>query len=79
MMCIIHYISAMRRLKESNKTVMMLGGADEAPPMIVAQNEMIRLEMEYYQEETMKFSLILLFVFIVSVPVLVYLKGQNVF
>ena len=72
MMCIIHYISALRRLKESDKTVAMLGGHDEAPPMIAAQNEMIRLEKDYYEEETWKFLTILLFIFIVSVPVYVW-------
>lgn len=51
MISLIHYISAKRRLKESEKTVMMMGGKDECPPMIQAQTEMIQLEMEYYRDE----------------------------
>lgn len=51
MMSVIHYISAKRRLKESNKTVMMMGGEVECPPMLLAQRDMIQLEMEYYREE----------------------------
>lgn len=51
MISIIHYISAKRRLQESNKTVMMMGGEDECPPMLLAQRDMIALETEYYHEE----------------------------
>lgn len=76
MMCVIHYISALRRLKESNKTVMMLGGVDEAPPMIVAQNEMIGYEVQYYEEETLKFIMLLIVLLLVSVPAYVwFFKG----
>lgn len=51
MISIIHYISAKRRLKESDKTVMMMGGEGECPPMLLAQRDMIALETEYYREE----------------------------
>jgi len=79
MMCIVHYISALRRLKESKKTVMMLGGDEEAPPMVVAQCEMIQWEMEYYQEETIKFFLWCLAALVIAVPVYVwYFKGHYV-
>jgi hypothetical protein len=74
-MCIVHYISALRRLKESKKTVMMLGGEREAPPMIVAQCEMIQWEMEYYREESVKFGCFCLIVITVLVPVYVYHLG----
>jgi len=50
MISIIHYISASRRLEESKKTVMMLGGEREAPEMVRAQRDMIALEKEYYGE-----------------------------
>lgn len=59
MMSFIHYISALRRLKESEKTVYMLGGEREAPPMILAQRDMIKNEVEYYQEESLKLALII--------------------
>jgi len=56
MMSFIHYVSALRRLKESEKTVYMLGGEREAPPMILAQRDMIKHEVEYYQEESVKLA-----------------------
>ena len=56
MLSFIHYVSAMRRLKESEKTVYMLGGEHEAPPMILAQRDMIKHEVEYYKEESIKLS-----------------------
>jgi hypothetical protein len=57
MISIIHYISACRRLKESEKTVMMMGGETECNEMILAQNEMIKLEKEYYHNEVMKLAM----------------------
>jgi hypothetical protein len=59
MMSFVHYISALRRLKESEKTVYMLGGEREAPPMILAQRDMIKNEVEYYQEESLKLAFII--------------------
>jgi len=56
MISFIHYVSALRRLKESEKTVYMLGGEHEAPPMILAQRDMIKNEVEYYQEESIKLA-----------------------
>jgi hypothetical protein len=75
MMCIVHYISALRRLKESKKTVMMLGGEEEAPPMIVAQCEMIQWEMEYYQDECVKFGILSAIVAALLIPVYLYHLG----
>ncbi len=57
MLSFIHYVSALRRLKESEKTVYMLGGEQEAPPMILAQRDMIKHEVEYYQEESIKLAI----------------------
>lgn len=56
MLSFIHYVSAMRRLKESEKTVYMLGGEHEAPPMILAQRDMIKHEVEYYYDESIKLA-----------------------
>lgn len=52
MISFIHYISALRRLKEAEKTVYMLGGSREAPPMILAQRDMIKHEVDYYRDES---------------------------
>ena len=76
MISIIHYISACRRLKESDKTIMMLGGAEECQEMIVAQNDMIRLEKDYYHEEMVKFGCICLILAMVCVILYIpYYKG----
>jgi len=64
MISIIHYISAIRRLKESEKTVMMLGGESECQTMILAQRDMIKLEKEYYHDEVMKLAIL----FVIFVP-----------
>lgn len=67
MISIIHYISAKRRLRESNKTVYMMG--DDCPPMLLAQRDMIQLEMEYYKQEVVK---LMTFAFFFCVGVLLY-------
>jgi len=59
MLSFIHYVSALRRLKESEKTVYMLGGEREAPPMILAQRDMIKNEVEYYYDESIRLGLFL--------------------
>ena len=57
MLCIIHYISAGRRLKEAEKTVYMMGGEEDCQPMLLAQRDMIRLERDFYKEESIQFLL----------------------
>jgi hypothetical protein len=59
MISYIHYISAKRRLKESEKTIHMMGGETEASQMLCAQRDMIRLEVEYYGDESAKLSILL--------------------
>ena len=65
MMCYVHYISALMRLHESEKTVIMLGGEREAPATVKAQRDFIKMEKEYFSEEciTMNFILIALSAF----------------
>ena len=53
MLSIFHYWSAKERLAEHEKTIMMLGGESECQPMILAQRDMVELEMKYYKEEMM--------------------------
>ena len=59
MISYIHYISSKRRLKESEKTIHMMGGETEASQMLCAQRDMIRLEVEYYGEESTKLTILL--------------------
>lgn len=77
MISFIHYVSALRRLKESEKTVYMLGGEREAPPMILAQRDMIKNEVDYYRDESINLLFILLFggFFSGIVYMVLYLKG----
>jgi len=58
MISYIHYISAKRRLKESEKTIHMMGGETESSQMLCAQRDMIRLEVEYYGEESTKLTIL---------------------
>lgn len=67
MISLIHYISACRRLKESEKTVMMLGGESECQEMILAQRDMIKLEKEYYHDEVLKMSILC----VIAIPIVV--------
>jgi len=55
MLSIFHYWSAKERLAEHEKTIMMLGGESECQPMILAQKDMIELEMQYYKEMVQEF------------------------
>ena len=77
MISFIHYISASRRLKEAEKTVLMLGGEKQAPPMILAQRDMIKLEANYYLDESITLSLFLVGLAFFSgiVYTILYLKG----
>lgn len=77
MISIIHYISASRRLAESEKTVYMLGGEREAPPMIRAQRDMIKLEKKYYEEIAVNWIFAIIFSTFISIAVwvLYHLKG----
>jgi hypothetical protein len=57
-MSILHYISATRRLKESQKTVDMMRTneyTDEGiPDMVLAQRDFIKKEKEYFYVEAQK-------------------------
>lgn len=67
MISLIHYISACRRLKEAEKTVMMLGGERECQEMILGQRDMIKLEKEYYHDEVVKMILLC----VISIPIVI--------
>jgi hypothetical protein len=64
MMSIIHYISAKRRLEEADKTFAMLDG--DVSPMMRGQRDMIKFEMEYYQERVGRLAVYTLGVAIVT-------------
>jgi len=74
MISYIHYISAKRRLKESEKTIHMMGGEVESSQMLCAQRDMIKLEVDYYGEESTKLSFILVAVAISAIGLYNLLK-----
>ena len=60
MISIIHYLSAKRRLEESDKTFAMLDG--DVSPMMQAQRDMIKFEVEYYRERVENLAFISLII-----------------
>jgi len=77
MLSVIHYVSAIRRLEEIEKTILMMGGSrhhdNDVPVTLVAQRDMVKREIEYYKERcealTLYTFLTLLFGSIASVAV----------
>ena len=72
MMCIINYISAAMRLKEAQKTVIMLREdkySDRGvPEMVLAQRDMIKRERDYFLEECIMFGFkVIIFICVVVV------------
>lgn len=83
MLSLIHYISAIRRLDECNKTILMLDGSlyhdDGIPPQIAAQREMIKKEIEYYGEQTSLFFKLFFCFIIILIAVSIMLIQFGVF
>ena len=71
MMCFVHWISAIRRLKEVEKTVTMLADnkySDKGvPEMVLAQRDFIKKEVEYFANESVSMLLILFLLFWVGI------------
>ena len=47
---LINYFQAKERLKESIKTIEMMGGEDECQPMLLGQRDFLMLEVDYYRD-----------------------------
>ena len=80
MISIINYISASRRLKAFQDTIVQLGGEKEAPLQMKAQRDIIQMEKEYYHGEMLDLFFItgIIFVLLLFVGVTYYtfyLKG----
>jgi hypothetical protein len=75
MLSVIHLISAIRRLEETEKTILVMGGSRyhdrDVPMQLVAQRDMIKREVKYYKDRACVFGFICLFVVIGSVTILV--------
>ena len=55
MMCYVHYISAVRRLKEMNKGVELM--EPDVPPMMLAQRDFLEKEVEWFAEDCSNMSI----------------------
>lgn len=74
MISVFRYIYATKRLTEVEKTIRMLGG-EEAPVQILAQRDMIRKEIDYYVDQSIKFFILIFTLFLIVVPALFFFKG----
>lgn len=75
MLSYYRYWQALKRLESSQKTIKMM--APDVPNMVQAQHEMIQREMEYYQEESYKFTIILLTLMVFfSIMLVLYTQGM---
>jgi hypothetical protein len=62
MLSYYRYWQTLNRLQSSSKTIQMM--EPDVPDMVQAQHEMIEREMEYWKEESQKFTIILLILFL---------------
>jgi hypothetical protein len=74
MLSYYNYWQATRRFEQSKETIKMM--EPDVPPMITAQHEMIQREMEFFREESQKFTLIILTLLVFfSIMVVMFMKG----
>lgn len=67
---------AKKRLENAKETIQIMGGEDECQPMILAQRDMLELEVEYYRKSSRFFTTGLLTFLLVSVIIyLLYVSG----
>jgi len=75
MLSYYHYWQALKRLESSQKTIEMM--EPDVPNMVQAQHEMIEREVEYYQEESNKFtSIVLTLIVFFSIMLVLYTQGM---
>jgi hypothetical protein len=72
MISIVRYISAKRRLNEADKTFAMLDG--DVPPMMQAQRDMIKFELEFFKNSMRKeFSIMIVILLFVTMFFIYYI------
>jgi hypothetical protein len=70
-----NYYTAKKSLSLAKETIKMMG--DSTNYMLEAQKEMRELEVEYYRQESYKFTVILLTLFAgFGIMIVLYLKGM---
>ena len=69
------YWQALKRFESSQKTIDMM--EPDVPNMVQAQHEMIQREVEYYREESNKFTLIVLtLAAFIGIMLILYTQGM---
>ena len=71
---IINYYSAKKRLEESKKTILMMGGEDECQPMLLGQRDFLELEVEYHKGHMVRMFFCTLTLIILSVILYFYIN-----
>lgn len=71
---IINYYSAKKRLEESKKTILMMGGEDECQPMLLGQRDFLELEVEYYKGHMVRMLFATLTLSILAVIIYFYIN-----
>jgi hypothetical protein len=67
---------AKQRLAVAIETIEMMGGEDECQPMLLGQRDMLELEVQYYREESDKFTIyLLIFIAFIGIMLVMQLKG----
>jgi hypothetical protein len=74
MFSIINYFDAKQRLKESIKTIEMMGGEDECQPMLLGQRDFLELEVKYHLKQSKLFFIYTLTAIILSVILYFYIN-----
>lgn len=68
---------AKQRLVGANKAIVMMGGENECQPMLLGQRDMLELEVEYYQQKSKKFTIVLLLGIISCVIMYYYVEWSK--
>jgi hypothetical protein len=67
---------AKQRLAVAIETIEMMGGENECQPMLLGQRDMLELEVQYYRDESDKFTIyLLIFITFIGIMLVMHLKG----
>jgi len=76
MLSYYYLYQAKQRLANAIKTIEMMGGENDCQPMLLGQRDMLELEVQYYREQSDKFTIILLTFFAaIGIMLILHSKG----
>ncbi len=64
------------RLENANQAIDMMGGEDECQPMLLGQRDMLELEVDYYRQQSTKFTIFLLTMVLLGVIITYLIHGE---